>query len=343
MKRNIFLTTSAIVLMVLTLAILPVHAGEITDRSLTLSSSEPSSQANYTFNLSVDSSNVIRSFRVRICDEASGACVVPEGFNGGAANLINQPSGFGDNSGWNVDTDDADLLRMNNQNNMLPPDSSQTVTFGNVINPSGSNTTFYARITTYENDDYTGVIDEGVVASSTAETINVKGFVPPILTFCVGIKIPGDCSTASGHHIDMGELRPGSTATGTSQMRASTNAGDGYVVTVNGNTLASGSNTINRLNSPVSSQAGVSQFGMNLRNNSRPDVGSNTEGDGDGSATDDYAAANKFTFNDGDVIAEAPGATHFNTFTVSYITNVDRRQAAGRYKTTLTYIVTASF
>lgn len=333
----------AIAILLLGLLAPPVQAAEITDRSVSLSSSIPGESTNYSFNFSVPSSTAIQSFEAEVCEEASGSCAVPSGFDASSATLVSQPSGFGDSSGWSVDTTNGDLLRINNSGNTDTPDTSLAVTFGDVVNPTDANTTFYLRITTYENDDYTGEIDTGVVATSTGVGMEVTGFVPPILTFCVGKEISGDCSTATGDSIDMGTFSPNSTASDTSQMQAATNAGDGYVITVEGTTLTSGSNDIPELSSPTTSQTGTSQFGINLRDNGSPNVGEEPSGSGDGDYVSPYGTVDEFVYNSGDTIASATGPTDTNTYTVSYITNIAPFQAAGNYSTTLTYIATATF
>ena len=344
MTKTILAQIAITLLVLVTLVPAVEAANEINDRNLTLSSSVPSESTNYTFNFSVeDEITPIQSFEAEICSAASGACNVPTGFDAGSANLINQPSGFGDSSGWDVDTANEDVLRMNNSTNTEEPNSSQSVTFGSVTNPETPNETFYARITTYENDDYTGEIDTGVVAASTGEGLEITGFVPPILTFCVGVEISGDCSTASGDSIDLGTFSPNATSSGSSQMRASTNAGDGYVITVEGTTLASGSNTIEALTDPTPSETEQSQFGFNLRENINPEVGEDITGDGDGQVEADYNNVDQFVFNAGDTVASSTGPTNANTYTASYITNIEPQQAAGNYSTTLTYIATATF
>lgn len=320
-----------------------VEAAEIEDRSLTLSSSAPGDESNYSFNFTLPSDTVVEGFEAEVCEQPVDDCDTPSGFDSGDAELVGEPSGFGDGGGWQVDTSDDGLLRMNNPDNTEQPDSSQTVTFGNITNPEAANETFFVRMTTYENDDYTGAIDDGVVAVSTAEAIGVEGVVPPILTFCVGVEISGDCSTATGDSIDMGTFSPNATTSATSQMRASTNASDGYVITVEGTTLASGSNTIDELTSPAPAETEQSQFGVNLRDNNDPDVGEDVSGEGDGEVAGDYDIVDEFTFNPGDTVASAQGPTNSNTYTASYIVNIEPQQAAGNYTTTLTYIATATF
>lgn len=342
LNKNII---AKVLIAVLSLNLVPqfVWAGEITDRSVTISSSAAGeSGVNHSFNISVPSSTAIQSFSAKACTTASDSCTTPSGFDAGSASLLSQPTGFGDSSGWSADTSDPGSIRMQNSTNMTSPGPSQSVTFDGVTNPSDTNTTYFLRITTYSDDSYTNEIDNGVVTASTAEQVHLTSYVPPILTLCVGVSIPTDCSSAKGNSIDLGKFSPGSTSSGTSQMRASTNAINGYVITVNGSTLSSGSNTIDRLATPTASRIGVSQFGMNLRDNVNPDVGSDPTSSG-GGTTADYNTVDEFTFNDGDVIAKTAGPTNFNTYTSSYITNIESQQAAGNYTTTLTYIITATF
>lgn len=321
----------------------PVVAAEVLDRSVNLSTAAPSASANYAFNFSAPSATVIQSFEAEVCEEAAGVCDVPAGFASGSATLLNQPTGFGDTSGWSIDTSVVGVIRMNNPTNVSGPAASQSVTFGNITNPSAPNTAFFIRITTYSDDNYTDEIDTGVVAVSTSNTLLITGFVPPILTFCVGVTIPGDCSTATGDTLNLGTFSPSVTAFGTSQMRASTNAGDGYAITIEGTTLSSGSNTISAMNTRSQSQTGIGQFGINLRDNSNPNSGAQVTGSGNGLPTTDYGTVDEFMFNDGDTIATAPGPTDANTFTATYITNIPPSQAAGNYSTTVTYIATATF
>lgn len=322
----------------------PVWAAEIDDRSLTITDSAASAtNVNYTFNFTVPSNTSIQSFSAEICTTAYNSCTTPSGFDASSASLVSQPTGFGDSSGWSVDTANPGSLRMSNGSNSTTPGSSQSVTFDGVTNPSASNTTFFARLTTYSNDDFTGEIDTGVVATSTAESVSLSGTVPPILTFCVGTSISGDCSTATGNSLDFGQFSPTNASTATSQMRANTNGAGGYAITVHGTTLTSGTNSIPALGSQTASNPGTSQFGMNLRDNATPDVGSDPSGAGIGTYNSNYGTQDQFRFVDGDTVAQAAEETNSNTFTSSYLVNIEPSQAAGTYSTTLTYICTATF
>jgi hypothetical protein len=322
----------------------PVLAAKITDRSLTITDSTPGADnVNYTFNFTVPSGDVIKSFSARVCNSGYNACTTPDGFDAGSATLLSQPDGFGNPIGWSADNSDPGQLRMSNDTNATPPGSSQSVTFRGVTNPSDTNTTYFARISTYGNADFTNPIDTGVVTFATAEAVQVAADVPPILNFCVGNRIPGDCASATGNSLDLGQFSAGETSVATSQFRANTNYGNGYAVTVRGTTMTSGTNSIPALSSQTASTPGTGQFGMNLRDNTNPDVGADPTGPGVGTAHPNYNAADQFRFASGDVVARSAEETRPNTYTASYIVNVPPDQAKGTYSTTLTYICTATF
>ncbi len=321
-----------------------VMAGDLDERSLTMSSSAPNEVADYTLEFVVELQTAIRSLEVEVCSELDeGSCQTPDGFSAASATLETQPVGFGDTTGWSIDNSDSGKLRISHADNTTSPGALQQVTFNNVTNPEDPNKTFFLKVTTFSNSDYTGAIDDGVIAVTTSTAVTVRGFVQPVLSFCVAITISGDCSTASGSHINFGEFNPNSTSVATSQMRAHTNAIDGYVITVTGATLASGSNIIPAMSSFGSSEPGTGQFGINLANNTNPNAGSGIAGGGNGSIVANYAQPNLFKFESGDLLASAPGVTADNTYTTTYIANITSDQPPGVYAATLTYIITATF
>lgn len=307
-------------------------AAQITGRALTLGSSVASASTTYTFTFTVPSSTVLQSFEAVICTSASGACSTPSGFSNASSTLSSQPSNLGDASGWSVNTSTAGKLRIKKTGNSAAPTGSQTVVFGSVTNPSATNSTFFARITTYSDDAWTTAVDTGTVAASTAGQITVTASVDETLTF-----------TLSAATVALGTLTTSSTGSGTSTMTASTNAASGYSITVNGNTLQSGANNITALSSQTASSQGSSQFGINLKANTTPSVGSNVSGGGSGTATSNYGTADLFRFVSGDSVASASAPTNSNTYTVSYIANIAGSTLPGSYSTTLTYIATANF
>lgn len=309
-----------------------VEAAQITGRTLTLGSSVASATTTYTFTFTVPSSTVLQSFEAVICTTASGACSTPSGFSNSSSTLSSQPTNLGDASGWSVNTSTAGKLRIKKTGNSAAPTGAQTVVFGNVTNPSATNSTFFARLATYSDDAWTTAVDSGTVAASTAGQITVTASVDETLTF-----------TLSAATVALGTLTTSTTGSGTSTMTASTNASSGYSITVNGNTLQSGANSITALSSQTASSQGSSQFGINLKANTTPSVGSNVSGSGSGTATSNYNTADQFRFVSGDSVASASAPTNSNTYTVSYIANIAGATLPGSYSTTLTYIATATF
>ena len=326
-------------------------AAQITSRKLTLSTSSAASGAattTYTFNFTVPSATVLQSFETVICTTASGSCTTPTGFANSSSTLSSQPTNLGDASGWTVNTSTAGKLRIKKTGNAAAPTGAQTVVFGNVQNPTTSNTTFFARLNTYSDDAWTSGVDSGVVAASTATQITLSGVMDESLVFCTGTSITGsNCGTVSGSSVDFGTFSTSSTTTGTSVMAASTNGGSGYSITINGSTLTcsgcSGSPTIAALSTQTASSTGTAQFGVNLKDNTTPNVGAEVSGTGSGTATSNYGTADQFRFVTGDGVASAASSTNANTYTASYIVNVPGSQAAGTYTATMTYICTATF
>jgi hypothetical protein len=263
--------------------------------------------------------------------------------------------------------------------------SSASIELTNVTNPDGTdcttvNCTFFVRITTYTSNDGSGTpVDTGTVAAAVNTQIHLTGTMPESLIFCTGGKISlntnsiPDCTTATSGEIKFNQLfSPTSTTYATSQMAASTNAEQGYVITVGGPTLKSGStNKINAIgDTPVDSATtiGSSKFGLNLAaDTGAPTFAPDGADSADvtpapngtnfmGKATANFltggdAATAKYAFNDQalNTVAKSDngtgtsGPTDSQIFTATYMVNVSGSQPAGTYDTTLTYICTPTF
>jgi hypothetical protein len=342
-------------LLVVLVAPLPASAAQITSRKLTLSSSAGSATGvTYTFNFTVPSTTVIQSAEAVICTTASGTCTTPTGFSNSSSTLASQPINLGDASGWTVNTSTAGKLRLVKSGDVAAPSGSQTVVFGNVTNPTATNTSFYARITTYSDAAWTTAVDTGTAATSTATQIQLTGTMDESLVFCTGTSITGqNCGTVAGTTVALGTFSTSAAVSGTSVMAASTNAASGYAITVNGAVPTcsgcTGSPTVAAMGtqsangSATTSSNGTAQFGLNLRSNATPSGGADVSGTGTGTYGTNYGTANNFRFFTGDSVATAAAATNANTFTVDYIVNVPGSQAAGSYTATFTYICTATF
>jgi hypothetical protein len=224
--------------------------------------------------------------------------------------------------------------------------TNATFIFSNIVNPSTADSVNYVRITVYDNINTTGaIIDTGAVVFVVDDRFNIDAYVPPYLTFCIAVIVSIDCSSVSGFLVNFGEFNTNATVAVTTQMAGATNDPTGYNIFMNGQTLLSGSNIIPALATQTPSQIGQSQFGVNLRANSNPSVGSNPDAGpvASGSPAPNYNTPNSFRFVSGERVAGSAISTGFNRFTVSYIVNVSENQKPGIYATTLNYTAIASF
>jgi hypothetical protein len=205
--------------------------------------------------------------------------------------------------------------------------------WNSVHNPTAANATFYGIITTFSDSGWSTPIDSDGVALSTAGQITVTAAVDETLTF-----------TLAAATVGLGSLTTSNTGTGVSSITASTNAATGYSITYSGTTLTSGTNTITAMASSTASVQNSKQFGINLMANTTPSIGSSKSGSGTGTPAAGYGTANSFKFNTaGETIASAAVATNSNTFTTSYIANIDGMTPGGAYSTVITYVITANF
>jgi hypothetical protein len=320
-----------------------VFAAQLTDRSLEVSTAVPSATATHTFQFTFATASSTGSLAFEYCDSPVFAyvCNAPAGIDVTAASISSQSG----NTGFSIDN-------INTTSNRLvltrPAAVAGTVSsqyaIANITNPSTAGQSVYVRITTYVSTDGSGSFtDNGAVAFAVAEPLNVGASVPPFLQICVAITVAPDCSTTSGDRIDLGTLSSNNVKAGTSQFAVGTNSISGYTVFVQGTTMTSGNNTITALSSPTPSFPGNNQFGINLRNNSIPNVGTDPFGSGSGAPTANYNTPNLYKYASGDAIAQSTLPSDYNRLTVSYIVNVKSSQPPGVYASTFTYLATATF
>lgn len=333
-------TTRAVLIVAVVVAPVSASAAALSPRNIQVGSSGQGVTTNYTANITSATTANIGSIKFEFCTTATGACSVPAGVVTTSATLSAQ-SGATGFSMVNASNGAPYITRAAVN---LPAATAMSYTLSTITNPSATNASYYVRITTFTGSDgATGPTDNGTVAMSTAQPVQLTGVTPEILVFCVGTSITSDCTTIAGNTIDFGDFSPTAVRSGTSVMQAQTNAANGYSITVNGTTLSSGVNTIPGLASQTASTLGTSQFGLNLAANTTPAVGAAPSGVGSGTSTGNYSTSNAYRFVSGDSVAQAGAPTNANTFTSSYIVNIGGAQAAGVYTATMTYICTASF
>ena len=345
LKKLYFLATFVFILLTI-ISSIPVRAADLTTRSITLGSSFVSENTTHTYRFTTATTSNIGSIQFLYCSNSplfTEACTAPSGLNVLSAGIASQ-SGL---TGFSVSgaSTNSNLILSRSVSSDLAGTPTEFV-FSNVINPSTPDSVNYVRITVFDGINGTGnVVDTGAVVFVIEDRFNIDAFVPPYLTFCTGVTVSLDCATATGFLVDFGEFSPVSTSTTTTQMSAATNDPTGYNIFVSGQTMISGSNIIPQLISQTASQPGQSQFGINLRANSNPSVGSNPQNGSvaNGSPATNYNTPNQFRFVSGERLAGSSTSTGFNRYTVSYIVNVADDQNPGFYATTLTYTAIASF
>jgi hypothetical protein len=352
-----------------------VSAAQITTRRLTLQAagtnggSKPGAAVNHFFEFTLPSATSVGSIKFQYCTTAAKVdngldCNVPTGLSTAAATLGSESGVTGFTGVDGTTTPGVVVLSRGAASGITP--GAVSYQLQNITNPSAANETFHVRISTYTALDATGTaIDSGTVTASTARQLDLSGTMPESLVFCTAETVSldaatstvPDCSTATDGTIAFNQLfSPTDTATAKSQMAASTNAGGGYAITVNGTTLTSGSNTVTAMAAPGGIVRGTSQFGLNLKANttatSTVAIGNEVAPASDttrykGQASAGYNTVDAFKFANNEAVAKSDdggaGGSDAQIFTVSYIVNVPGNQPAGTYATTLTYICTPTF
>jgi len=358
-----------------------VQAAQITVRSLELQTSDlnvggstPGGVVDHFFNFNLPTSSALGSIKFQYCttpaDVGAATCVAPTGLVATTATLGGQ-TGVTGLTMANTNANTFHLTRSPGGTVTPAANTVVTILIKNITNPTAADETFFVRISTHASLNATDVtpVDNGSVAASTATPILLSGVMPESLVFCAGATIGltssvPDCATVTTGVVAFDQLfSPTDTAMAYSQLAASTNAGSGYAITVNGPTLTSGSNTITAIATPAASIKGTSQFGLNIALNTVAAApgfglapynvitniiapianGANYRG----VASNDYDDVDTFKFVDNNLIANSSsgtlGPTDAQIYTVSYIANVPGSQAAGSYSTTLTYVCTPTY
>jgi hypothetical protein len=322
----------------------PVFAQEALSRSLIIGSSVPDDVTTYRLGFTVATAGALGSIKLEFCENSpllADTCDPPAGFDISSATLLSESG----ETGFNIDAlTTANSLLLSRTPAVSAGGVQVAYELGNVHNASAPGTS-YARISTYATSDGSGPIsDEGGLAYSLNPAFAVSAEVPPYIIMCVGVSITGtDCLTASGDYVNMGDFSPNAPRTGSTQIVLATNAANGYIINVSGNTMTSGNNVIPNLASPTVSVPGVSQFGINLRANSSPSSGVDPSGGGSGSPAPDYNIPNRYTYRPGDIIASFNNVENYRKYTITFLVNVSRTQAPGIYSSTYTFIGLGNF
>jgi len=186
----------------------------------------------------------------------------------------------------------------------------------------------------------TGTIGIPIIAD---DVVVVNALVQPSISFAVSDNTIyfGNLSTGTAcfaQDSDPGAVTcPTQSETEAFNLQAGTNASSGYVITVRGDTLTSGSNTIDPLGSSTASNPGTEQFGI------RADV----SGAGSGTVTAPFATAAQYawtaTASTAVQLASATTASATNTYSIRQLANISALTEAGTYTSNQTYVATATY
>jgi len=321
----------------------PAEAVRFQNRGMYINSARGGDTTYYIISLQYTTPAVVGSLRLEFCGNPIPYldCDPPAGLDVSNGVLTAQSG----ETGFSIGQQTQNLIVLT-RTPAMTGNAVASYRFDNMHNPNGSHQDFYVRMTSHSSTDGTGpIIDYGSVTATTTPEIELTTQVPPILIFCVAQKInDDDCTDLQGHYVNFGELSPNQTFYTSSEIQARTNAQYGYSIVVTGTTMTSGYKVIPAITTPTESFPGVGQFGLNLADNSSPDIGADPTGPGvNGNVVAPYDEPNKFLFRSGDVVATSDSVTRTRKYTASYIVNVPVGQPPGVYSTTITYVCTASF
>jgi hypothetical protein len=144
-----------------------------------------------------------------------------------------------------------------------------------------------------------------------------------------------EVSVSGGTH-DMGVLSSSTTGSAVSSIQIRNYLSNGYVLQITGTAPSQGTHTLNTLTTPSTSHQGAEQFGINLANNTSPDIGADAVQVPSGSISfgtvaDDYKSADLFKYVDGDIVASSTKSSGETDYTMSLIINVSNATPGGRY------------
>lgn len=244
-----------------------IYAGTFSPRKVTISDSRASATGvTYDFAFTTSATTAIKQIDIKFCTQAGAwgdTCTAP-------TSLSTSSSSRGSDNLAGTGRTDTQPAANSFRTVVTTPStqSTQAVTFSisGMVNPSTTNTTFYARVITYS-DTGTTEIDSGTMAFATLTTtsIAVTATVLENFTFSIaGVSSGGTVNgattniTTTASTIPFGTMTPATSYIGAHDVTVTTNAGSGYTVTTKGTTsplLVSGSHNIDEFSGTYASPA----------------------------------------------------------------------------------------
>lgn len=154
--------------------------------------------------------------------------------------------------------------------------------------------------------------------------------------------------------VDLGTLDPSSTGTGSGTFWVRTYLSGAYIVQTMSQPLTSeGGAVIDAKGTLGAPSVGTEEFGINLVDNSSPDIGADPlnvpdNNFADGTVATGYNTPNQFKYGVGDIIAQAAAtvgnqAVGRTDYTISYIANINSITEAGTYSMVHDIVVVATY
>lgn len=377
------------------------YAGQLTARSLSLSSTAPGtvttgaansytngSSARHTVTFTHSASATVGAIVLQYCTTAIGSCTSPTGLNMASATK-GTFTGTGMTDGnWTVGSDDLTTLSgrsgctgTNGRTNCIAVrqtpgtnggTNAWTLPFNAITNPNET-AGFYVRIftfasNTYSANTYGSDVDQGVVASSIVDPINITARVAETLGFSTttsdsnytAVTAEGSaCDPLSGTGaMTLGDSEGVLSATtqynDSAYWRVFTNAASGITVQYSGKTLEKGSDNIDALSSEVAGATGTEQFGFGIKATGSTitnvdtafggagqiDLATGYDGAGEATPLYNFAVASETTPV---TIASKSGYVTCSTAENRYLANISTATAAGTYTTIITYYAVPTF
>jgi hypothetical protein len=192
----------------------------------------------------------------------------------------------------------------------------------------------------------TSVGSLGVGRSASTNYAAEAGFITPSEPF---LELFINTST-----VDLGTLDASTTATGSSVFWVRTYLSSNYVVqTMSPPPTSEGGAVIDAKSTLGAPIPGTEEFGINLVDNSSPDIGADSfnvpdNTFADGAVVAGYNTPNQFKYGQGDIIAHSAAsstkqAVGRTDYTISYIANINSITPAGSYKMVHDIVVTATY
>jgi len=176
---------------------------------------------------------------------------------------------------------------------------------------------------------------KGAVVVATNDVVTVTATVNPTLTLAI-----------SSATVALGVITTAGPSTGSHTAQIATNASGGFLLTYNGPTLTSGSNTIAADGSQATPANTTAGFGINLVSNATPVVGAAVTQNAGTCQTlpADYGTANKFSYVASTTTSlTAQSVPADCTYTVSYVADISSVTPSGAYTAAIIYIASGTF